>query len=240
MKLICNNIWGGRIHEPFVRFVAEQAEGTDIFCFQEVFHHGKVFPGHEESKMEIFSEISRLLPAFNGYQAPPGTTEESLAIFARKSLDIDEEGFVFVLGPGETDNRALGIPLQYLSFRDSGKKFTICNFHGWWCSGTKKMDTPERLKQSEKVSVFLESIDGAKVLCGDFNLSPDTKSITILENKMKNLIKEYGVTSTRSNFYPKENKFADYMLVSPDIDVKDFRVLEVPVSDHFPLLLEFS
>jgi endonuclease/exonuclease/phosphatase (EEP) superfamily protein YafD len=30
------------------------------------------------------------------------------------------------------------------------------------------------------------------------------------------------------------------MLVSPDIDVKDFRVLEVPVSDHFPLLLEFS
>lgn len=240
MKLISLNIWGGRIFEPFANFLKKYSPEVDIFCFQEVFHHGKVQPGHEESKMEIFSEISRLLPTFNGYQAPPEATEDSLAIFARRSLNIEKEGCIFALGPSEADTRTLGIPLQYLNFKDGSKGFTVCNFHGWWRSGTDKRDTTERLKQSEQVNVFLESIDGAKILCGDFNLSPDTESISILENGMKNLIKKYGIISTRSHFYPKANRFADYVLISPDINVRDFRVLDIPVSDHLPLLLEFS
>ncbi len=39
------------------------------------------------------------------------------------------------------------------------------------------------------------------ILCGDFNLMPDTKSIEILETGMQNLVKNYNVTSTRSSFY---------------------------------------
>jgi hypothetical protein len=48
---------------------------------------------------------------------------------------------------------------------------------------------------------------------------------------MINLVKDYNVTSTRSSHYPKEEKFADYIFVSKDIEVKDFKVLPDEVND---------
>ncbi len=57
---------------------------------------------------------------------------------------------------------------------------------------------------------------------------------------MRNLVKEYRVTSTRSQLYKKPDKFADYILVSPEVIVEDFKVLEEEMSDHLPLLLTFQ
>ena len=56
---------------------------------------------------------------------------------------------------------------------------------------------------------------------------------------MRNLVKEYEITSTRTSFYKKsEDKHADYIFVSNGIEVKDFRVLPEEVSDHSALYLE--
>lgn len=54
---------------------------------------------------------------------------------------------------------------------------------------------------------------------------------------MRNLIREYGITSTRTSFYQKPEKHADYVFVSEGISVKAFTVLPDEVSDHAPLLL---
>jgi endonuclease/exonuclease/phosphatase family metal-dependent hydrolase len=54
------------------------------------------------------------------------------------------------------------------------------------------------------------------------------------------LIKKYGITSTRTSLYLKPIKFADYVFVSKGIDVIDFKVLPDEVSDHAPLLLDFK
>ena len=78
------------------------------------------------------------------------------------------------------------------------------------------------------------------ILAGDFNLRPDTKSIKMLEADMKNLIIEYGVKSTRSNLHKRPEKFADYIMVSDKIKVNNFEVIYRHVSDHLPLLLDFS
>ena len=55
---------------------------------------------------------------------------------------------------------------------------------------------------------------------------------------MRNLIKEFGVTSTRTSFYTKPVKFADYVFVSKDINLKNLKILPHEVSDHTPLLIE--
>lgn len=86
---------------------------------------------------------------------------------------------------------------------------------------------------------------GGKVLCGDFNLLPQTKSIAMLEGRMRNLIKEYNIKTTRSKLNPyhgtpTEQHFADYVFVSEDIKVLDFKVPEAEVSDHLPMILEFE
>ncbi len=92
----------------------------------------------------------------------------------------------------------------------------------------------------KKVKEIFTSFKGPKILCGDFNLRPDTESIKMLESDMKNLIIEYGVTSTRSNLHTRLEKFADYIMASDDVRVNNFEVINKHVSDHLPLLLEFA
>ncbi len=94
---------------------------------------------------------------------------------------------------------------------------------------------------SEKISEFIKGIQGEIVFCGDFNLLPDTQSIKIIEETgLRNLIAEYGITSTRTALYTKPEKFADYMFVSKGLDVRGFTILEDVVSDHAPLCLEIA
>jgi exonuclease III len=240
MKLISLNIWGGRAYDQFIEFIKKQSSDADFFCFQEVLNHGKDVPGNEDGKvrMEIFSELAQLLPEFNGFLAPRDSRQESLATFVKKNINISKEDYIMV--QKADSSRADGIPLHYVQFKHNDKQYTVCNLHGLWEPDTKKADIPERIEQSERVKAFLEKVDGAKIICGDFNLAPDTKSLKILEKDMRNLIKEFDITSTRSHFYTKEVKFADYALVSPEVKVLEFKVLQDAVSDHLPLLLEFE
>lgn len=242
MKLITLNIWGGRVFEALSAFLKKQALDTDIFCFQEVFNNGKLLEEYDDSRaslirLENFSELKALLPNYNAFLAPPDSREETLAMFVKKDILVDKTDYLFVQGANSA--RALGIPLQYIQFNCRGKQYTVCNFHGWWVPDSKS-DTPERIVQSNNVKMFLDSVPGAKIICGDFNLDPDTESMSIIDFGMKNLIKEHHITSTRSHLYTKRAKLADYILTSPEIKVADFKVLQDVVSDHLALCLEFE
>ena len=60
---------------------------------------------------------------------------------------------------------------------------------------------------------------------------------------MRDLIKEYNITSTRSKLYNKHEKpvlYADYIFTSSEIEINDFNILSDVVSDHLPLLLDFN
>ena len=53
------------------------------------------------------------------------------------------------------------------------------------------------------------------------------------------LVAATGVAGTRTSFYAKPGRFADYMLVNAAVPVRRFEVVSAPeVSDHCPLLLE--
>ena len=106
--------------------------------------------------------------------------------------------------------------------------------------GRGRNDTEERISQSQKLKEFLNVIGGTKIICGDFNLSLNTKSLAIIDENMKNLIREYGITSTRNRFFKYPDKFADYIIVDKDVKVNDFRVLQDEISDHLALLLDFD
>jgi exonuclease III len=270
MKLETVNIWGGRVYKPLIEHIRQQSESVDIFCFQEVYHSptGKkytrpvakansTFPlsNLHPARADIYKQLARNLHGFTGYYRSAqmgfdylGKVDYELyfglSIFVRKSINLGREGEVFVYREKDSaiegDNATLGRNLQYIQVIVNGKQFTIANLHGLW-NGRGKVDAPERIEQSRKVRTFLDKLEGAKIICGDFNLLPDTKSIAILEEGgMRNLVKEHGITSTRSKYYTKPERFADYILISPDVNLIDFRVLEEAVSDHSPLLLEFN
>ncbi|MDQ5921228.1 MAG: hypothetical protein QG673_1285 [Pseudomonadota bacterium] len=243
MRLISLNIWGGYVKNPLLEFITRYQD-VDFFCLQEVYHNAlaKISADDKDVALNIFSEIQSILSDHIGFFQPVVNNIYGLALFVKKNIIIEREGHVIIhenpdyIGSGPTHSRIL----QWVECRSAHGKYTIINLHGLW-NGAGKSDSPARIEQSNKVRDFISGVNLPKVLCGDFNLRPDTQSMKIIEhNDMLNLIISYGINCTRSPLYLKAEKFADYTLTSPEVLVHDFVVLQDVVSDHLPLLLDFD
>ncbi|MCL5733730.1 MAG: endonuclease/exonuclease/phosphatase family protein [Patescibacteria group bacterium] len=253
IRLISLNSWGGRALYPLMNFFRQHSDKADIFCLQEIFDADQkgLDRRHPDEHVhgDLFNKISGVLTDFEGSFAyfDDNPYRQSLAIFVRRNLPIKEiSDFVVYkpIKPKETGSVVISSrKIQYLEL-SIPEKLTIANFHGLW-NGGPKTDTPERISQSNRVKDFLNKIRGKKILCGDFNLLPETKSMKILNKGMINLIDKNKIPSTRTILYrhfddPSEPNFADYILISPDVNVVRFEVLPDVVSDHSPLYLEFN
>lgn len=263
MKLISLNTWGGKLLDPLLDFIKEKSNDTDIFCFQEIFSGGEGDKKVKDIEPNLLDKISALLPNYDFHYQPgatpyrhgPGIVKEIIkekplvgtATFIRKDIKIlNWEGFLTY--PEEMkkefpfDLEGAGILLN-IDARKDGKEFSIANIHGLWGGGPKD-DSLARLFQSRRVLDCLRGKKGAKILIGDFNLRPDTESISMIEKEMWNLIQESKIQTTRNHYYEGMEKYqdyiADYCFVSKDLKLKDFKVLPDEISDHQPLYLEFD
>lgn len=260
MKLITLNIWGGQVYKPLLKFLRENNK-IDIFCFQEVMVSSKSIFSHG-AKTDIFEDLKKVLPNYNYYLAVPILRDFDLknkvefdlefgqAIFVKKGIKVISEETVFVYGKDHPvkwwdikrlTKKYLDVPrnMQYIVIEEKGQKILIGNLHGFWMPRSKS-DTPQRISQSKKIKEIFDPFNGPKILCGDFNLIHNTKSMDMLEEDMKNLIKEFNIKSTRSKLHKRRQKFADYILVSDKVKVSKFEALNDVVSDHLPLLLDFK
>lgn len=242
MKLLTLNIWGGHVKDPLLEFIKSHQE-IDIFCLQEVYHNAphKISCDDRPVSLKIFSDIQEILPSHKGFFSPVVESFYGIGMFFKNNINIDAKGRIEIhnnptyAGLGPTHSR----DLQWIKCQSQNKEYTILNVHGLW-NGLGKTDSPERIHQSHKIRQFMDTITTPKILCGDFNLRPDTESLKILEEGMANLIQGYDIKSTRTRLYDKEEKFADYIFTSPDIILNSFRVLQDEVSDHAPLFLDFD
>jgi len=251
MKLISLNTWGGRGGKENLLNFIEYHKGVDVFCFQEMWNGGEHMAGKitggsvlENISYKLLAEIGEILTEYEVYFRPHYGDWYGLAMFVKKDHTIKGEGEIFVhkergwADKKDEGNHARNI--QWVTIETKLGLRTIINFHGLW-NGQGKGDSEDRLIQSDNILNFIKNIPDPHILCGDFNLRPDTQSIKKLEQfGLKNLIKEHNITSTRTDLYTKPEKFADYMFVTPDIKVKSFEVPNVPISDHRPLILEFE
>ncbi len=269
MKIISLNVEGGARYDPLVEYIRTQSKTTDVFCFQEVFRSRKECSG--EYRTTLYRDISRLLPDFSGnyclIQRGVGYEENvvdhpisfGLAMFIKKKFTINN-GHFFIHRHRNALNddfaSAQKLPpcihinqpeaLQYGTITSPHKhSYTIAHLHAIWHPGDKH-DTPARIEQSKKIIARLSRFSGKTVLCGDFNLMPDTESIGMIEQAgYRNLIKEYNIQDTRGPInherYPDSPQyFADYAFVSKDVSVRDFTVPQVRISDHLPLELSIN
>lgn len=258
MKLISLNAWGGKLHTPLIDFIKLHSKDTDIFCFQEVYKNPAKKQSYKDFRINLFDDLSEALEGFNGdfascqdnYVLSSGLQEKvgfdiswGLAIFVRKTLSVKSAGDFFVFGERNKlvagDLTTLPRNVQYVGLEIDDKKFIVLNIHGVWTPG-RKTDTPSRVEQSQEIIEFLKDKVQGKILVGDFNLDINTKSIQMLEGIMDNLIRIYNIKTTRNKFFPWGDKYADFTFVSKEIKVVDFQVPNLEVSDHLPMILEFS
>lgn len=265
MKLISLNTWGGKIYNPLKKFIKDNSQNTDVFCFQEIFDTQSGFKEKSRFRVNLYQELSKILKNHNGFFVSSVDNymagsfhrghfrktftnfdlKSGLAIFIKKNLQIKSQGHFFIFGQRNgfdiTDDNSMPRIAQYITLEVNGSQLTILNVHGIWVREGKK-DTPARLKQSKIINSFLEKASGKKIVSGDFNLDIKSESIRQMEEDMINLIKDYNIPATRNKFYPglQQNKFADYTFVSNNIKVLDFQVPLVEISDHLPMILEFN
>ncbi len=254
MKIISGNLWGGKMFDRFSSFFKNHCE-VDVFCFQEVFNYYENRVGTSGEQYSLRQIIRSQFPHFNEfYRESLYDTSMSgekinylsygLQSLIHKDVEIVSEGDFMVFG-SKTNLLDKSAPtnrnIQYITLKINDLNVTILNFHGIWIPDYGKGDCKERLEQSENIIRFLHSINGEIILLGDFNLDPDTRSLKMLEEcNLRNLIIENKIDTTRSSFYSKSGKFADYMLVSSRVRVNKFEVLDVEISDHLPMFLDFD
>lgn len=236
------------MQKPFEQFVKNNAQKIDIFCFQEVLHnyqgnYNNVFTV-ENTNFNLFNDLSTKLSNHIGYFCPVFEGIYGIATFIKKDFEITDQGSIVIyentnFPDAQNENADHTRKILWIKIKRDSKEYLIINVHGHWVPDDKS-DNEARINQSQTI---LNLISGQKIpiiLCGDFNLRPDTKSVEIIERKLVNLIKKYKVQSTRTSLYTKPEKFADYIFVSPDIKVKNFKTLPDEVSDHKPLFLDFE
>ncbi len=236
MKIIFLNVWHGNQKEQLKEFITEHRDTTDIFCFQE-----SHYPAYEELKQELFSDFENVQTLVKKKKL--GETDLSMLwsneTFYKKDFTLAKETVLF------EDNYECGLGLV-THFVTGDKRLVVGNIHGFPWPG-EKLDTEIRLYQTQTILEYFDKENGTKVIGGDFNLLPDTRSIDLFaEGGYQNLIKNFSIETTRNELswskYPNNPKqlYADFTFVSPDVKVKSFEVPKNEVSDHLPMILEFD
>ncbi len=245
MKIMYLNTWCGRIGKPILDFIFKN-DDIDIFCFQEVYHNAsdkeKCFV--DNSNHNFFDDVKNLLLNYNHYFRPHLADYWGLLISSKKNIKILDEGeeYIYKEKGYDFEKEKWGFTaknLQYLDIEYESKRLTIMNFHGLYMKNDK-IDTVERLEQSNKLISFIKKHNSNFILGGDFNLLPDSNSIKMISEQLncKDLIKLFNIKSTRTSLYKKPIRHADYVFVSNDINIKNFNVLPDEISDHSPIIIE--
>jgi len=243
-------MWAGT-HFPAIQDFLEKND-FDILCFQEVCGPHTIV-GNIRSESDCFEKLQHVLGATHeGILTKASTFTSSPeaydgnAIFYKKNFTLKEQQTIWInkrntpFPSNAKSYEEVGRNALHAVLEKEGKTINVISAHLPW--GTTKKEEPHQTRWNKTLASYLPMLSYPWILTGDLNLAPDQLSIISLEQYGRNLTKEYGVTNTIDpTLHRRWEDFApgeaiDYIFVSPDIKVVDFRVLDtVHLSDHFGL-----
>ncbi len=261
MKLLCLNI-GIKIDNSDEVCDLIISQNADIVVLQEVMRHFDDSVSHMYKSERIIRNTTKTILPFaffgplfiakdftkNGkiHRNLGGFVEQGNEIFTR--FKINEATNEFYYGHYSYDSDRTNFyrddhsrAVQVIELNINDKKLQIINVHGTYSKD--KQDTKRSIKQCNYILNVAKRKKIPTIIAGDFNLFPDTESINILNKQFRNLINEYGITSTRPSFddgMDRGDNIVDYIFISDDIKVNNFNIINTQISDHFPLFLDFD
>ncbi len=259
MRLLCLNIAAAQWKEQLYQYIAAEAQRTQIFCFQEVTESPAASTEFKDCRIHSFSEVAKLLPGWHAVYDPAQDgfllnqktdvpVSYGQALYVAPGLEVVSVSSVESY-PGAPDADQPGIInrrgiFQVSRIQHETGEFTVINVHGLAYPG-HKLDTTERLEQFNRLNKLVKSQTGPVIVCGDLNLFPNTESLQLARGALRDLIAEYRVATTRNfntwrNHMDDRQFMSDYMFVTPDIRVNSFEVPYNEVSDHLPLIVDFT
>jgi endonuclease/exonuclease/phosphatase family metal-dependent hydrolase len=265
MQIMCLNGWGGKLHDVLVPYLASAS--PDILCLQEVVHSPateKDWLTYRDGdhilpqRANFFRDVCRVMPDHVATFCPASQgvlwddttsipSQWGLATFVHKSIPVigQIQGFVHKdYSPSGYGDHPRSRCAHGVRVYDHSKNRPVSVTHMHGLRDLKgKMDSPERQAQAEKLLALSNQISepgDVTIICGDFNVEPDSETLSILIGSgLSELVTDGGFKTTRTSHYKKPGKFADYMLINRKSEIQSFQVIEEPeISDHCPLVLE--
>ena len=265
MNIMSLNAWGGKLYDVLLPFLQNAA--PDVLCLQEVVHtpaSSKDWLTYKDGdhvlsqRANLFRDVCTTLPDHIGTFCPAAQgvlwdgdaavpSQWGLATFVHRSHPVigQVQGFVHKdFGPdgyGDHPRSRSAHGVRIYSYA-SARTISVTHMHGLR-DLRGKMETPDRAAQAGRLldmSHHVSELGDLKVICGDFNVEPESETLGLLSAAgFTELVTSGGHASTRTSHYTKPGRFADYMLINDLAAVVGFEVVTSPeVSDHCPLVLK--
>lgn len=247
LKFLCLNLWqGGNLLDEAVAWI--KRENPDVIVMQEVYDGKDPSWERRFRSMDVLRETlgyphDVFAPAFLE-RMTFGKMEQGNAVFSR--FPITESDTIFYDVPyGEREDTPEYFErtprnLQRVTLDVNGIETNIFNTQGVW--GKDGRDSERRIEMGRAIAGAVRGAANV-ILAGDFNVNPDTESISQIEGELKNVFKD-ELAST-FNMKQKTNPvFAtavvDMVFVSPTMMVVSKSCPNVNVSDHLPLVVTIA
>lgn len=242
MKLVQLNTWGGRVENSLRRFI--QTEKPDIFCMQEIisYKHGDPIIFMPIEHIQTIGNLEyRVFGASNSFKFMKDRAYFGNAILSNKEITKSEVIFTnleYVEDFSYEEHDYNVRNLVHATIEHNGQQINILTHHGFHVPENKdgNVDTE---RQIDQIADYIQSLDGHIILTGDFNLKPTSKSLGRLNKLLSNLSIDYKLKTTRNELTHK-TEVCDYIFISSDIKINDFRASLEIISDHQALILDFD
>lgn len=236
------NVWQGRLERVLLKHL--ETLDVDFACMQEAVEYAGQSGGLVTSYQKIGQSLTLKEQFFSPLTAMKlGNHDITFGNVTYSSVPFLQTDTVFTRGEYKKDFdfdaddynvRAF----QHAELKVGNKPLHLLNHHGHHIDAHKLGDE-ETLRQVQEIKRYIQQLEGAVILCGDFNLAPESESIKTLETTLRNLSVEFALQTTRSKLtYKKE--VCDYIFVNEHVVVKDFSMDDTIISDHNALLLDFD
>ena len=220
-------------------------EQPDILCIQEFFSRKK----GDYNFIKLIKEIMHT----NHYYYEPNTDNgyETIGMAIFSKLPIRDKGLLRFKDVQGNEALFADVKFNNQPVRIYNVHFQSINFkpedYKYIKEITKERDVEssrrigsrlkraflKRSEQVKQVKAHTEKCSSPFVVAGDFNDTPVSFTVNYMANGLKNSFREKGsgFGITYNGEFP--NFQIDYILVSKDIDVKNYLIIDKKISDHY-------
>lgn len=245
MKVMQINLWMGRMAKGLMRYI--EKEQPDVICMQEVSNADfeVMLP---DRMFDILSRIKEASGLEYEYFSPRysidvagGTAPFGNAILSRfpfestKTVQIEHSTVEHVTAENYQHNVN---NLQVVTLVEQDTVWTIANNHGH--HELEPLGNDESVAAMHKIAETLRRTEGPLVLCGDLNVVAESRAMRVFDDWMDDIVSHSGAITTLARLNIDRDVVCDHILVNNSVEVKSFKVDDVVVSDHYPLVAELE
>lgn len=249
MKVVQVNAWKGYLIQPLMEFIRQ--EQPDILCSQEVSSSSRPNPlFHIFQNLEYIKEAGDFEYTFfsptSSFDAFGAKVDTGNAIFSK--IPFVNQRTEFINEKYNPDQTVLDFRFNITNIQicelqlPNNQKLAVANYHGY--HDVNPLGTERTIECSKEVAKILNPLKDSLLLCGDFNISPESPAFKPINSlDLINPTVENGIKTTLSKVHRISNRdktVCDYILHSPKVKVGKFTVSDKIVSDHKALILEFD